>query len=200
MDTSIKVETYYEKEHAFKEAIAMLRALAVGTEMTETYKWNFPVYTIENKNIIGICRFSHHFGIWFFNGSILKDPKRVLQNAQEGKTMHMRHWKFKHINDINTKDVLGYIQEAIDNQKKGILPEKKAPKTPIKRIVPEQLKVILETQPQLNKAFAALSPYKQKEFCEYIATAKQEKTKQTRLDKIKPMILEGKGLNDRYRK
>jgi uncharacterized protein YdeI (YjbR/CyaY-like superfamily) len=33
-----------------------------------------------------------------------------------------------------------------------------------------------------------------------MATAKQEKTKVTRLEKITPMILEGKGFNDKYRK
>jgi uncharacterized protein YdeI (YjbR/CyaY-like superfamily) len=32
-----------------------------------------------------------------------------------------------------------------------------------------------------------------------MATAKQEKTKITRLEKIKPMIMDGIGLNDKYR-
>ncbi|WP_395047400.1 YdeI/OmpD-associated family protein [Flavobacterium sp.] len=49
----------------------------------------------------------------------------------------------------------------------------------------------------ISKAFELFSPYKQKEFIEYIDTAKQEKTKLDRLEKIKPMILDGKGLNDK---
>ena len=52
----------------------------------------------------------------------------------------------------------------------------------------------------LQEAFQKFSPYKQKEFLEYIETAKQEKTKITRFEKIKPMILENIGLNDKYRK
>jgi uncharacterized protein YdeI (YjbR/CyaY-like superfamily) len=51
----------------------------------------------------------------------------------------------------------------------------------------------------LNDAFAKFSPYKQKEFIELIETAKQEKTKLARLEKIKPMILNHIGLNDKYR-
>ncbi|MDO1502674.1 YdeI/OmpD-associated family protein [Winogradskyella maritima] len=51
----------------------------------------------------------------------------------------------------------------------------------------------------LKKAYYTLSPYKQKEYAEYIATAKQEKTKLSRLEKSIPLTLEGKGLNDKYR-
>ncbi|WP_325262934.1 YdeI/OmpD-associated family protein, partial [Flavobacterium sp.] len=43
------------------------------------------------------------------------------------------------------------------------------------------------------------SPYKQKEFIEYIESAKREETKLTRIEKIKPMILDNIGLNDKYR-
>jgi uncharacterized protein YdeI (YjbR/CyaY-like superfamily) len=52
----------------------------------------------------------------------------------------------------------------------------------------------------LKSALESLTPFKQKEYWEYMATAKQEKTKVTRLEKIAPMILEGKGFNDKYRK
>ncbi|WP_236458895.1 MULTISPECIES: YdeI/OmpD-associated family protein [Flavobacterium] len=34
---------------------------------------------------------------------------------------------------------------------------------------------------------------------EYIETAKQEKTKLSRLEKIKPMIMKNIGLNDKYK-
>ncbi len=57
----------------------------------------------------------------------------------------------------------------------------------------------LQNNSALKAAFEKFSPYKQKEFWEYMATAKQEKTKVTRLEKIAPMIMEGKGLNDKYR-
>ena len=40
---------------------------------------------------------------------------------------------------------------------------------------------------------------KQREYCEYIATAKRDPTKLSRLEKIKPMILNGTGLHDKYK-
>ena len=196
MEKSEKLEAYYAKEHPFKEGIAYLRAIALKTEAIEDFKWGIPVYTLDNKNVFGICKFKSHFGVWFFNGVFLKDPKKVLENAQEGKTKGMRHWKFQNLDKIDEKTVLGYMKEALENQKKGL--EIKAEKSK-KVTIPELLKSELKKDSQLKAAFEKFTPYKQKEFSEYIAEAKQEKTKLRRLEKILPMIKEGVGLNDAYR-
>jgi len=55
-----------------------------------------------------------------------------------------------------------------------------------------------EGDPSLKKAFASLSPGKQREFATHIAQAKRAETKSRRLEKITPMILKGIGLNDKY--
>ncbi len=198
MERAEKVERYYSEEHQFSKAIGKLRDLVLKTGMEETYKWMFPTYTLDGKNVLSICKFKKHFGIWFFNGVFLKDEKQVLENAQEGKTQAMRHWKFHSIDDIDETAVLSYMYEAIDNQKNGrvlVTTKKKATKKP----VPKLLIDALAKNKSAAMAFKELSPYNQNEYAEYIVTAKQEKTKLSRLKKILPMIAEGKGLNDRYR-
>ena len=127
----------------------------------------------------------------------MSDPKAVLENAQEGKTKAMRHWRFKAEEEIDPAAVLEYIQEAIENQKKGLTvkPERKKATS-----IPLLLKNVLEQSGNLNAQFKDLSPYKQREYCEYISSAKQEKTKLSRLEKILPMIEQGIGINDKYRK
>lgn len=199
MEKAEKIEKYYSEEHQFKEAIGILRGLALKTNMEETFKWMFPTYMINGKNVIAICKFKNHFGIWFFNGVFLGDPNNVLENAQEGKTLAMRHWKFYAENEVDKTIVLSYINEAIDNEKKGLklIPKKKIP---IKIIIPEELKASLNANTEAKTAFEKLSPYQRKEYSEYISTAKQEKTKASRLQKIIQMIVDGKGLNDKYRK
>ncbi|WP_164732916.1 YdeI/OmpD-associated family protein [Flagellimonas marinaquae] len=196
MDRSEKLETYYEKEHPFKKGIAFLRELALKTKAKEDFKWSIPVYTLNGKNVFGICKFNNHFGVWFFNGVFLKDPKKVLENAQEGKTKGMRHWKFQRLEEVDGQTVLAYMNEALDNQENGM--ELKTEKTK-KVVIPTLLLSEFQKDPSLQQAFKELSPYKQKEFCEHIAEAKQEKTKLRRLEKILPMIKEGIGLNDGYR-
>ena len=196
MDRGEKLEAYYTKAHPFREGINFLREIALKTEAEEHFKWSIPVYTLNNKNVFGICKFKNHFGVWFFNGVFLKDPKKVLENAQDGKTKGMRHWKFHDLEEVNEKVVLAYMNEALENQKKGL--EIKAEKT--KEIeIPELLQSKLDSDSVLKSSFENFTPYKQKEFCEYIAEAKQEKTKLRRLEKILPMIQDGLGLNDGYR-
>ena len=196
MNVDAKIEAYYSKNQKYKEGISHLRAIALKTQLVETLKWDSPVYTIDNKNVLGILAFKNHFGIWFFNGVFLSDPKGVLVNAQEGKTKSMRHWKFSTVNDIDEAGVLEYLNEAIANQKKG-LEIKLSRKTEI--ILPELLLNALSENTRLNEQFNALTPYKQRDYCEYIAEAKQQKTKESRLEKIIPMISAGQGLNDKYK-
>ncbi|NNE75454.1 MAG: hypothetical protein HKN31_00070 [Pricia sp.] len=199
MDKSEKLEKYFNEEHQFKDAIAILRSLALKTDLKESFKWSFPTYTIDNKNVLAICKFKNHFGLWFFNGVFLEDEKNVLENAQEGKTQAMRQWKFFSEDEIDTLAVSAYISEAIENQKKGIeLRPNRKKKTETFQL-PELLKKSLAKNPDLKKAFNELSPYKREEYSKYIAEAKQDKTKLSRLQKISPMIRNGKGLNDKYR-
>ena len=190
-----KADAYFEKEQVFKEGLAKLRELALSTEMDETVKWGIPVYTIGNKNVVGISAFKNHFGLWFFNGVFLSDPENVLQNAQEGKTKAMRQWRFTSTDQIDSELVREYFKEAIENQKKGlsVKPEKKS------TVIPELLQTALNNSADLTSRFKGLTPYKQREYCEYISSAKQEKTKLSRLEKILPMIEKGLGMNDKYR-
>ncbi|MCA0957873.1 YdeI/OmpD-associated family protein [Muricauda ruestringensis] len=196
MDKSEKIKGYYEKEHPFRDGIALLRELALKSGAEEDFKWSIPVYTYMGKNVFGISKFKNYFGVWFFNGAYLKDSKNVLENAQEGKTKGMRHWKFHDLDEVDKKTVLDYMKEALENQIKGleIKPEKSK-----KVVIPELLLSELTKNPQLQVDFEKFTPYKQKEFCEYIAEAKQDKTKLRRLEKIIPMIKDGVGLNDKYR-
>ncbi len=197
MEKLEKLNVYYQKEHHFRAGIQILRKIALQTDCVEDYKWNIPVYTVNGKNVFGICRFKHHFGVWFYNGVFLTDPKKVLRNAQEGKTKGMRHWYFSNEQDIDNTTVLAYMVESIENQKNGkeIVNSKNEKLTSI----PVLLKTELDKTNTLKVAFEALSPYKQKEYCDYILEAKQEKTKIRRLEKILPMIANGVGLNDAYR-
>jgi len=188
------VEEYIEQSH-FKEALNVLRSIIISTDLEEHIKWNIPVYSIHGKNILGIGAHKNHFGIWFFNGVFLKDEQNLLVTAQE-KTKGLRQMRFESINDINKKSVLVYVKEAIENQKFGkeIKPEKTT-----SVVIPKALKNLFQSDAAMQTSFKMLTPYKQKEYCEYIETAKRDVTVISRLEKIKPMILTGIGLNDKYK-
>lgn len=185
----------WDKVNQWGEELAVLREIIQKTELVETSKWGGEVYTINNKNVLGIGGFKNYFTIWFWNGVFLKDEANVLVNANEGVTKGLRQWRFTSVADVNEKLILHYINEAIANEKAGlsIKPEKK------EVMQCDFFEVALNQNKTLKTALEQLTPFKQKEYWEYMATAKQEKTKVTRLEKITPMILDGKGFNDKYR-
>ncbi|MBA9072179.1 uncharacterized protein YdeI (YjbR/CyaY-like superfamily) [Flavobacterium gossypii] len=185
----------WDKTNQWEEELEYLKSIIIKTELVEMVKWGAPVYTLNNKNVLAIGGFKNFFTIWFYNGVFLKDPKKVLVNANEGVTKALRQWRFQSKEEIDEKLVLYYIQEAIENEKAGISskPTKK------EAIVSEFVEEHFKSDMALKKAFELFTPFKQREFLEYIETAKQEKTKISRFEKIKPMILEGIGLNDKYR-
>jgi uncharacterized protein YdeI (YjbR/CyaY-like superfamily) len=185
----------WDKVNNWEEELLFLKSIIDKTELVETIKWGGPIYVYNKKNVIGIGGFKNYFAIWFLSGVFLKDEKKKLINAQEDKTKSMRQWRFTSKEEVNEKEVLEYILEAIENEKQGkiIKPSKK------EAIVSELFQKEIDQNPALGEAFEKFSPYKQYEFLEYIESAKQEKTKLSRIEKVIPMILGNIGLNDKYR-
>jgi len=178
--------------------LELLKAIISKTELVETNKWGGCVYVDNNnRNVIGVGGFKKFFTLWFFNGAFLKDEKKYLINANEGVTKSLRQWRFTSKAEINEKEILSCIQEAIENEKQGKIskPEKSKPEV----VIPMLLLNELNSDNNLKDAFFKFSLYKQKEFIEYIETAKREETKISRIEKIKPIILDNIGLNDKYR-
>jgi uncharacterized protein YdeI (YjbR/CyaY-like superfamily) len=184
------------RNNYWEEEIDYLKSILVQTELVETTKWGGPVYTINGKNVLGAGGFKDYFGLWFFNGVFLEDKHNLLINAQEDVTKALRQMRFTSKDEVNEKIVLDYVHEAIENEKKGVKlkPSKK------KTIHSQLLDNALNSDPELKKEFQNFTPFKQREFTEYIESAKMEKTKLSRLEKSRGMILNGIGLNDKYRK
>ena len=197
MEKTGSLEAYFQKEGPFREGLARLREVLLETGLEEHLKWGAPVYALDGVNVLGLMAFKKHYGLWFFQGVFLSDPYGVLSNAQEGKTKAMRHWKFTSADQPDLKKVKAYVQEAISLARKGV---KLAPASPRNLNIPEFLQAELGADPELRARFEALALHKQRDFAEYIATAKQQTTRMRRWEKIMPMIRQGVGLNDQYRK
>lgn len=185
----------WDKVNQWAEELDLLHTILAKTELVETVKWGGPTFTVNGKNVLATGGFKNYFTVWFHNGVFLKDQYKVLVNANEGVTKGLRQWRFYSKDDIDEKRILEYVNEAIENEKAGL--KIKPEKTKVAEI-PEILKLALAKN-KLSETFSALSPYKQKEFVEYIGTAKREETKVLRLEKIIPMIQSGIGLNDKYK-
>jgi uncharacterized protein YdeI (YjbR/CyaY-like superfamily) len=181
----------------FQAECAALKAILDKTPMQIAVKWGAEVYTHNGKNVVSYGGFKNHFCLWFYNGVFLKDPYQVLVNANGEKTKALRQWRFASADKIDEEKILEYVLEAIENEEKGLSwkPEKSAPAE-----IPPILEEAFAQNTGLDEAFLSLTPFKQKEYIEHFISAKKVETQIARIEKAIPMILEGKGLHDKYRK
>lgn len=191
------VEEYLDRHEKWRGELIQLREIMLSFNLEEAIKWGSPVYCLDRKNLFGIAGFKNHFAIWFFQGAIVKDPDNVLVNAQENKTQSLRQMRFTSGAEINPEIVRKYLHENISLFRQGIevKPSKKK-----ELLIPEELEAEFVKDQDLRNSFIKLSPGKQKDYADYISSAKREKTRNLRLEKIIPMIAEGKGINDKYKK
>ena len=190
------VDEYIAKHAEWKNELSRLREIVAASGMEETIKWGAPCYTLNGKNVVGMAAFKNYFGLWFHQGALLEDAEGVLINAQEGRTKALRQWRFASQKDLKARAIKKYVKEAMDLERSG---QRIAPERNKALHVPPQLKSALGKNKKANKAFAALTPGRQREYANYIEEAKREETKEKRVQKILPMIESGVGLNDKYK-
>ena len=190
------VEEFLKKAPAWNKELKELREVLLSTGLEETVKWGAPAYCHNGKNVVGISGFKNYFGLWFFQGALLKDSKKVLMNAQDGKTHAMRQWRFESGEAIDAKLIRAYVKESVALVDKGIeiKPNRDKP-----LVVPPELTTALKKNKKAAAIFEKMSKSCRREYAEHIASAKQEETKVRRLEKILPMIVAGGGLHDKYK-
>ena len=197
MQTFKTVNEYILNSENGKEILIVLREILLTTELQETVKWGAPVYTINDKNVVGIGSFKSYSGLWFYQGAFLRDEAGVLINATEGVTKALRQWRFTSVDEIDDQLVLKYVNEAIQNQKEGkeMKPDRNKP-----IVIPDELNQALKEDSELENCFNRFTIGKQREFTEFISSAKLSDTRMARVQKVIPLILENIGLNDKFRK
>jgi len=189
-----KVDFYFKKAKNWQKELGRLRKIILGCQLTEELKWGVPCYTFEKRNIVLIHVFKEYCALLFFKGALLKDAEGLL--IQQTKNVQAaRQIRFAGLREIVEKETIlkGYIREAIEVEKAGL--KVKFKKTSEFRI-PEEFQNRLDEMPALETAFDALTPGRQRAYILYFSAPKQAKTRESRVKKCMPHILNGKGLND----
>jgi len=189
-----KVDWYFSKAKQWKEESQKLRAIVLDCGLTEELRWGKPCYTFQNANIVLIHGFKEYCALLFMKGALLKDPKGILIQQTEN-VQAARQIRFTNVRVIVEMGPLlkAYIKEAIEVEKAGL--EVNYKKTSEFKI-PEEFQNKLDKIPALKRAFAALTPGRQRGYLFYFSGAKQSKTREARVEKCMPQILKGKGLDD----
>lgn len=193
-DPDRRVSVLFGKLTAWQDEMAALRRILLDSPVTEAFKWRAPVYTAHGGNVAILWGFKAHCALGFFKGVLLDDPQGVLVAPGEN-SRSARMIPFTSVAEIEAQEAVlkDYIARAVANQKAGLTVD--FPKDDLE--MPEELVTRFEADPELQAAFDALTPGRQRGYILQISGAKQSKTREARIDKWAPRILDGKGMHDR---
>ncbi len=189
-----KVNWFFDKASAWQVEYGLLRDIVLDCGLDEELKWGCPCYSLQKKNVVLIHGFKEYCALLFMKGALLKDPKGILiqqtENVQSAR--QIRFTNAKEITKLKTT-LKAYIREAIEVEKAGL--EVKMKKTDEYK-VPEEFQKKLDKDPDLKAAFKALTPGRQRSYLFLISQPKLARTREAKVEKFIPMILDGKGPDD----
>lgn len=184
------------KVNKWKEELKTLRQIVSECGLTEEIKWGVPCYTFGNKNVILINAFKEYTCISFFKGALLNDKEKILLKQGEN-SQSVRIIKYTNPKQIIKQAAIikSYIAEAVELEKSGKkVPIKKNPEP-----IPDELNDIFGNDFALKKAFYALTPGRQRGYIIYFSQPKNSSSKISRIEKSRQNILNGIGINDKYK-
>lgn len=189
-----KVDWFFSKAGKWQKEFEKLRTIIHECGLTEELKWGCPCYTFQKSNIVLIHGFKEYCALLFFKGALLHNSKGILIQQTEN-VQSARQVRFTDVREIlKLESILkAYIYEAIEVEKAGL-------KVNLKKTsdfsIPEEFQSRLRKMPALKTAFEALTPGRQRAYIFHFSQPKQSKTRESRVEKYLPKILDGKGLED----
>lgn len=189
-----KVDDFLAREKQWQTEFRRLRAIILECGLVEELKWGQPCYTQDGKNVVLMHGFKEYCALLFHKGALLKDPKKILIQQTEN-VQSARQIRFAGLAEIDklAKTITAYVKEAVEVEKAGLKVELKKTSD---YAMPEELKRRLDGDRALKLAFEALTPGRQRGYMYYISQAKQAATRESRVEKCVPKILEGLGWDD----
>jgi len=195
------VDAYIHKSGEFAQPVlAYLREVihAGAPGVVEAIKWSMPFFVYKGVILGNMAAFKAHcsFGLWGAGAVEVLRGDGVAQGGNMGS-----FGKITSIKDLPPRTKLvGYVKlakKAIDDgdhTKAWSRPKVAKPEAE----VPEVLVAALKKNKAAAKKFEAMTPGCKREYCEWIAEAKREETKEKRVATALEWITEGKSRNWKY--
>jgi len=190
-----KVDFYFNKAGKWQQETEKLRTIVLDCGLTEELKWGCPCYTFKDSNIVLMHDFKEYCALLFFKGALLNNVHGIL--IQQTKNVQAaRQIRFADLKEIADQEAIvkAYIYEAIEVEKAGLKVELKKTK---EFTTPEEFQIKLDESAVLKTAFEALTPGRQRAYLLHFSQPKQATTREARVKKCIPQILNNKGLEDK---
>ena len=195
MSTDPRIDAYIAKAAPFAKPIlthvrARVHAAAPGAE--ETMKWSAPSFIIDGKILLMMAAFKAHAALNFWRGQEIGDsgPKAGAM-GQFGKLTS--------VDDLpSDKELDDLIRQAAALAKTAPTPRKvKHEPKPAPELHPDFAKA-LAANPGSKAVLDSFPPSAQRDYLEWISEAKQDATRQKRIETAIEWLAEGKRRHWKY--
>ncbi len=178
----------------WQSALSALRRICCETGLEETVKWGHPCYMHAGRNIAVIGALRGDCRLSLFHAALLKDPQRILEK-QGPNTRHPDMIRFTDAAQVTAQAavVRSYLEEAMRYAEAGLQP----PKEESDLELPEELLEAMSGDSELHEAFHNLTPGRKRSYVINLSAAKTAATRISRIAKLRPNILAGKGAQER---
>lgn len=192
--TDPRVEEFFAETGKWRAELAALRAILLASPLEEDFKWGNPCYTYGKGNVATVWGLKDGAAIAFFKGALLKDPEAILAAPGEN-SRSMRTIRVAGLDEVEALKtaIEDYLREAVEIEKAGL----KVDFAKDDLAYPDELAAKLDADPAFKAAFEALTPGRRRGYVLHFSQAKQPATRQSRIEKAAPRILEGEGMQDR---
>jgi len=194
-----RVDAYIAKAAPFAQPILKhIRKVvhAACPQVEETMKWSVPHFDYRGEMMCAMAAFKAHCAVNFWKGAL------VVGKAAAAKESAGQFGRITSVKDLpNDATFKRYVKTAMKLNEQGVkAPARDRSKAPKPVTVPAALAAALKKNKKAQAAFEALPPSHKREYCEWIADAKTDETRERRLATALDWIAQGKARNWKYQK
>lgn len=189
-----QIDEYIESVPEWARPVCVkLRAILLKADpgIVEAWKWG-PHYEKDGM-VCGFGAFKKHVALAFFKGSLLPDPKAILEKCPG--TLNSRRLYIRSMADLDAKAITALVRAAIAVNAAGTKVPTKAPAR-----VPADLKAALLTNGPAHETFKKLTPGYRRDYIVWITGAKRPETRTKRLETTIEKLAAGQTLNEKYQR
>ena len=192
--TNPAVDAWVAKAKAWHAEIVKLRALLLDSGLAEDFKWGKPCYTHAGSNVVLIMPLKETCALLFTKGALVRDPEGLLVQPGDN-SQSARQMRFASVAQIVRleKPVKACLKDAIAVEGAGL---KVAFRKSADLVHPKEFQDRLDADSALREAFQALTPGRQRQYHLHFTGARLAATRESRVQKAIPLILDGRGLDD----
>lgn len=194
MTTEAKVDAYIDRQADFARPILThIRMLmhAASPDIGEAVKWGMPFFTYRGQNLANMAAFKAHAALGFWHDKVAREGSSGDAMGQFGRITSRADLP----PDATIATLIAQAMTLIDVGDKPRAGAK-APKPPLP--IDPAFAAAIAVDPAAAAVWAAFSPGKIRDYCEWINEAKTPATRDKRIGQSVEWIAQGKGRNWKY--